>query len=180
VALEWTTIGYITAVLGFLLSLIVFLVTRWEKRIKLDIQLFRGELDRFNLSQAEVFTSSSSIICMRIINLGVKAIAIDEGSFKVSSGDKIITTLDTEWVGLDRIPHPVAPGTSFEVGIFQDDFENLFGVAKYKPYMNVVEYEKCTIAVKAELKSISGKHFTSGNRYQYSFYVSEFWPTQYR
>jgi len=176
--MDWVVIGALTGLLLLLGGMIKFFLNRWDKRAKLVIQLFKTDYEStgdtsFGSDQLE------SVICMRIVNVGTRPVVIERESLKFGSKDKLIDIHKTDWVGIDKIPSAIEPGKGVVVGVFQDAFEKLFGVVNYVSFMNTEDYEKCTIHVFGEATDVAGKRFSSGQKYQYSFYVSEFWPAQH-
>lgn len=169
----------IIGILGFILGVFVFVLTRWEKRKRVAIELFRGDLERIDPDYTQDDVESGCIIGFRVVNLGFKAIAIDRNSVTISGNNRIIDISWTDWIGLDKIPAPLNPGTNFEVGMFVDAFESILGAHEFKKFFNKEDSDKCIITITAAFKDVEGKFYSSKNKYQYSFYASEFYPAQH-
>jgi len=163
----------VLGVLGFLLSVFVFILTRWERRTKILVELFTCYDDRFYqdiVSDRE----SNSMIGIRVINIGVKPIAVDKKSFKILGNGMRIRTYDTDWEGLDKIPYPTVSGTSFEVAVYTESFEVLLGREGFEGFMYKGDFENTLISVTASFKDQSGRNYSTSKKYKYSFEVSEF------
>jgi hypothetical protein len=173
------TIVGLVGVLGFLLSVFVFVLTRWERRKRAEIELFRGDLQRIDPDFTTETVEPDSMIGFRLINIGTRPIAVDKNSLTFSGNGRMISVHETDWAGLDRVPSPLPPNSSFEVGVFQDAFETMLGVNEFRELMKPEDSDKCIINVRAAVKDVEGKTFSTKNRHQYSFSVSEFWPAQH-
>jgi hypothetical protein len=163
----------IVAALGFLLSIFVLILTRWERRSTIVIHMFRCFSDRFGSEVVNDSEESIELIGIRVINPGVKSIILDSEGFEIQGNGKKISRFDTDWLGIDKIPHPLNPGTSCEVAIFTDAFEEILGREELKKYMNMDDYEKCIIPIDISVKLSNGRIFSA--RQYYNFYVSDFW-----
>jgi hypothetical protein len=147
----------VIGILGFILSVVVFALTRWERRkiLTIDLECVSGELtDKFKEEAGEFI---ETMLVIRVMNTGPRAIAIDKTSIKVIGPKKNVNTYDTDWFGLDRIPHPLSPNEHFEVGIFLETF-TLF--QDYKGFSTDV------IPISIELKDIENKLYTLSSRYE--------------
>lgn len=107
----------VIGVLGFILSIVIFIITRLErgKTLVLDLECIDGELSqKFKSERGEY---KENMIVIRGMNTGQQAIVVDKNSFKIIGPKKKMNTSYTEWLGLKDIPHPLNSGESFEVGV---------------------------------------------------------------
>jgi len=118
----------VIGVLGFILSIAIFLITRLERRktLVLDLECICDELSqKFKSETGECefeHKDKENMIVIRGMNTGHQAIVVDKNSFKIIGPKKKVNTSYTDWFGLEDIPHPLNPGESFEVGIFEESF----------------------------------------------------------
>jgi len=162
----------IAGVLGLVLSIAVFLLTRWERRKRVIIELESGDASRFLQPGEEVIGEDEGTVVIRVANMGAVPIAVDRESFTIRGNGKSISRSDTDWLGVEKIPAPLAPLASFEVAVFKEAFEHLLGREELKPFMNTEQYEKTIVPVLAEFREHNGRKFVSKG-YSYFFYVGE-------
>lgn len=177
---KYDMIEIIASVVAVLISTMTFVLTRWENRKQLTIEMFMGDSYRFtNISYiVNDEEESQEIVFIRINNTGAKPVVVDFNSIKISGNGHFLSSAEPgdNWIGLSNIPAPSLPGTSFEIGIPQKCFEECLGVAEFQNYMNVTDFEKCIISIFVEVRDYSGKLYMNSKAYYYNFYVGEFWP----
>jgi len=121
----------VMGVLGFIFSIAVFIITRLERRktLILDLECINGEVcQKF---KSETGEHKEDMIVIRGMNTGQQAIVVDKNSFKIIGPKKNVDIYYTDWFGLDDISHPLNPGQSFEVGIFEESFTYAQGYKEY-------------------------------------------------
>jgi len=153
----------VIGVLGFILSIAIFIITRLERRKTLVLDL---ECIDYGLSQNfenEIGECKDNILLIRVINTGQQAVAVDKNTFKIIGPKKKVNTYETDWVGLNDIPYPLNPGESFEVGIFEDTF------ASYQGYEG---YSEDIMPISAEVSDIQGKLYKTRLKYNLLLAVS--------
>ena len=109
-------------ILGFILSVFVFVLTRWERRkiLTIDLECVGGEItDKFKKEAGEY---KETMIVIHVMNTGSQAIVINKESILITGPKKSVNTSETDWFGLNSIPHPLSPNEHFEVGIFLNSF----------------------------------------------------------
>ena len=148
---EWTDI---LGTLGFVLSVIVFVLTRWERRKTLALDLECVTSKKFG---EEAGDGDDMMIILRVINVGARAIAIDKNSFEIVGPEKNVRTYETDWFGLENIPHPLKPGESFEVGLFLESFTYFQGYGGYS---------KDILPISVKLSDIEGRTYRPKSKYE--------------
>ena len=157
-------IANILGILGFILAVIVFVLTRWKRRkiLSIDLECTNTEInDKF---KREIEGSSESVLIVRVINTGSRPIAIDKNSIKAVGPKKSVEYHETDWLGPEKIPHPLSPNQSFEVGLFLETFKLFQGCEKIS---------KGKLPISVELKDIDGKLYKPKNKYELFLEVDE-------
>lgn len=146
----------ILGVLGFILALATFVITRIEKKKKLLIDLYcqnLEELDKDNEFYCESKSSSfERVIVVDIINEGSKSVAIDKNSIKLLLNKQEIQN-HLDWIGKLKFNNPINPGQNYKFGVCLDSAISLSKIKKI---------DECSI--RAEVKdSESKKYFSNKN-----------------
>ena len=147
----------VMGVLGFILSIVIFIITRLERRktLVLDLECICGELSQ--KFKSETGEHNEDMIAIRGMNTGQQAIVVDKNSFKIIGPKKNVNIYYTDWFGLEDIPHPLNPGESFEVGIFEESFTCAQG---YKGF------SKDIVPISVEVSDIQGKLYKTKSKYK--------------
>jgi len=147
----------ILGVLGFILSIVIFIITRLERRKTLVIDLECIDCGLSQKFENEIPDECEEMILLiRVINTEQQAIAVDKNTFKIIGPKKKVNTYEVDWFGLNDIPYPLNPGQSFEVGIFTDSFKYTQGYEGYS---------EDTIPISAEVSDIQGKLYKTKSKY---------------
>jgi len=146
----------VIGVLGFMLSIVIFIIKRLERRktLVLDLEYIYGEFSQ--KFKSETGEHKEDMIVIRGMNTGQQAIVVDKNSFKIIGPKKNVDIYYTDWFGLDDISHPLNPGESFEIGIFENSFTHAQG---YK------EYSEDIIPILVEVSDIQGKLYKTKLKY---------------
>ena len=157
----------ILGVLGFGLSIVVFALTRWERRktLTMDIECVCGEVygEKF---KGEVGEYDEIMIVIRVMNVGARAVVIAKESIEITGPKKNVRVYDTDWYGINSIPYPLNPGESFEVGLFLESFTYFQG------YKNK-EFSKDQLPVSVTLSDIEGKSYKTKSKYELLLEVND-------
>jgi len=118
-------------ILGFVLSVVVFSLTRWERRkiLIIDFECSSGEINGKFKNEAGDYNETMLII--HVMNTGARPIVIDKNSIKLIGSKRNVNIYDTDWFGLDNIPRPLNPGTNFEIGLFLESFRYFQGYTNF-------------------------------------------------
>lgn len=151
--MKWTDV---LGLLGFVLSVIVFVLTRWEHRKTLTVVVECAQGEKFKDEAGEY---NETMIVIRAMNVGARSIVIDKTSIEIEGPKKNVRTYETDWFGLDRIPHPLNPGESFEIGLFLESFTHFQGYESK-------EHSTDILAVSVNLSDIEGKSYKTKSKYE--------------
>lgn len=144
-------ISNILGILGFVLALGTFLLTRYERRSRLEVEFFTDWGDLFRDERGE--EDEDSLLVARIINVGVKNVVIDRNSFALVGNDQKVLWWNCDFFGRDTFPVPLNPGDSAEVGMYVDAFADLVGANR----------RHGTVALELHLGELSGRKHRLGN-----------------
>ena len=153
----------VIGVLGFILSIVIFIITRLERGKTLVLDL---ECIDYGLSQkfkSEITECEEMMLLIRVINTGQQAVAVDKNTFKIIGPKKKVNTYEIDWFGLNDIPYPLNPGQSFEVGIFEESFKCTQG---YEGFPEDI------IPISAEVLDIKGELYKTKLKYNLLLSVS--------
>ncbi|MBK7093208.1 MAG: hypothetical protein IPH59_16090 [bacterium] len=164
----------LAGVLGLALSILVFILTRWERRRRLTLVLVKGDTSKFP-KEIEGREEDQELIVLQIVNEGARPLIIDAESLQISVNQRSIRRHDCDWLGIDSIPVPLNPRTSCNVALYLESFEELSGLIEHSDLRKVDSPEECVFIVKASVKNIEGKKYATRHDFQYSALVSEFW-----
>jgi hypothetical protein len=167
------TLVDITGVLGFVLSIGVFVLTRWERKRNLVLQLESADYSRFSDELGVLNDDDSSVVILRVTNMGGTPIVVNKDTLIIKGNGRNVRVYKTDWLGMNDIPYPLNPASSFEVGVFKTAFEDILGKEEFSTYMNTKDWEKCVIPISAEVSDIKKRKYKSKLPYKYNFYVSE-------
>jgi hypothetical protein len=157
----------ILGVLGFALALITFIITRIERRRKLSIDLYCQSLEELDKGNEFGFDENGMqehrVIVVDVINQGAKTIAIDKNSITIILNGKEIQ-YELDWIGKQNFENPINPGQNYKFGIFLDSAIGMSGIKNR---------HKGTHKIRAELKDIDNKKYTSNKNFELVLDVDE-------
>jgi len=154
-------------VLGFILSVFVFIITRLEKRKSLIIDMFACCDNEFPEEWGTDENFEEEFVILKIINNGIKPITINSKSFQIFGNGKCIDPFYCDWFGMSNVSHPIKPGECSKIGILLAVFEQGLEIDKITD-----KYEK--IGIYCKLKDLEGKSYTNKGKYAYIPEVGEF------
>jgi len=157
----------IIGVLGFLLALATFIITRIERRKKLTIDLYcqyLDEVDKDNEFKVDRNgMKEDRILVIDIINQCSRSIAIDKNSIKIIiNGCTIQHEIDL--IGKRKFENPINPGKNYKFGVFLDNVVAL---------SNIKDRHNGRFKIKAEVRDIEKKKYTSNNNLELLLEVDE-------
>lgn len=161
------SLAELLGVLGFGLSIVVFALTRWERRktLVVDIESFHRKVDDEKFKD-EVGGWAGGMLVIRVMNIGAKAIVIAKDSIEISGPKKKVGLYGTDWFGLNTIPYPLNAGDSFEVGLSLESFTFFQG---YKSE----DLSKDKFPISVTLSDIEGKSYKTRSKYRLLLEVGE-------
>ena len=154
-------------VLGFILSVFVFILTRWEKRKSLIIDMFASHNNEFPEEWGTDEYFEEGFVILNLINNGIKPITINSNSFHIFGNGRFIDRFCCDWIGISNVSHPIKPGECSKIGILLEVFEHLLGIDEITN-----KYEE--IGIYCKLKDLEGKGYTNKGKYVYIPEVGEF------
>jgi hypothetical protein len=157
-------------VLGCLLSILVFILTRFERRKRVIIELELGSVERFCnfddlICEARKY---STLLSIRVTNMAERPIVVNRDSFTIMGHGKTIKTFNTEWLGLHKIPSPLQKNSSFEIGLFIPELNRLLDKESLKAIMHINYRDKLVHLLTVEFQDLDGKLFRT-KKYAYDF-----------
>jgi hypothetical protein len=78
-------------------------------------------------------------------------------SIKVIGPKKTVHIYETDWFGLDNIPHPLNPGEKFEIGLYLESFAHFQG---YEGFSRDV------MSISVELSDVENKTYKPKSKYE--------------
>ena len=153
----------IAGVLGFIISVFIFTLTRLERCKKCVVEIVIEHDYHFYKYQDEA-------IKIRITNIGGQPIIVNLDSFYFSALNKS-TTLNQnqiDWFCRDKIPSPLNPGSSCEIAVVTDILLDLLGFKSLDKYRNNEDADKTKVSIEAGFKDVNNKAYKSiGSTYFY-------------
>ncbi|MEZ9392442.1 hypothetical protein AB4222_11090 [Vibrio splendidus] len=162
----------VAGVLGFIISVLTFGLTRYERRVSCVVEIVVGDLS----SYSEEFSPDEDLLeetlKIRITNIGGQPIILKPESFYFSAlGNKISQPEGrTDWFGTGKLPSPLNPGTSCDIGVITDSLLELLGFNNLDQYCNQTDFAKTNVAIEAGVSDLKGRIYKSKN-FTYFYYV---------
>ncbi|DAB29196.1 MAG TPA: hypothetical protein CFH84_10760 [Sulfurimonas sp. UBA12504] len=153
-------IADVIGVLGFVLALFTFVLTRWERRRKLSIEFFTDHGRLFKDERGD--NDEGTILVARLINTGGKPIIVNRESFVFIGNNKKVEWHRTDVFGKETFPSPLNPGDKAEIGIYVNSFAELLGAATLDK-----------IKLSLELKDINRHNYKLGKNFTLLLEVDE-------
>lgn len=145
------SIAEIIGVLGFIIALLTFILTRFENRKILTITLYDGIIDQLNNPSLLDYYPDKELIIMDIINNGNKPIVIDKDSIRIIlNGIQVDRKID--WLNIDESESILNAGHQIKYGVYTKELFNHVGISK----PSKIEYP-----IEASLKDVDSKRYKS-------------------
>lgn len=155
-------------VLGFVLAMITFIVTRLERRKKLLIDLYCDDLSKIDKDGEFLIQNGEPkderIIIIDIINSGSRTIAIDKNSLTINLNNRKIKTYHVDWVGMEEFENPINPGQNYKFGVFLDNTVE---------QSQITNRHKGMHKIHVELTDLDEKKYTSSKKFNLLLEVDE-------
>lgn len=150
-------------VLGFVLALCVFVLTRVERRKSLLIEI---RSDYSELFPDEQDDPEFGILLIRFINTSNKMILLDPQTITVSSNEECHDFRYNYggWYGLGKPLSPLGPGDSCQVGLDLRELDTVFSID---------HLSKDDVPLEVSVEDVTGKRFRSREKFIYLPEVSE-------
>jgi len=165
------SIAKIAGVLGFIISVMTFALTRYERRAKCVVEICIGDTSQF---RDELCSEDyDELLKIRVTNIGGSSVILKaESFFFVALDDKTVSYQGKiDWLGLDSLPSPLNPGESCEVAVFTDSLLEILSFSRLDKYCNTSDAMKTNVDIIAGVKDLSNKTYISKG-FKYFYYVN--------
>ena len=148
----------IAGVLGFVISLATFALTRWERRAMIHFGLEKGSR---KISDGDEDIDTTDIT---LINLGGTAVVLDLRTLEVRRGEKTLLPWQQDHWGLEESEVLLPPNGRTVLSLPHDTFEEELKIESPDKYDTLSFY--ALLPVQIRVRSTGGKGFESkGLRY---------------
>lgn len=110
-------IAKIAGVLGFFISVTTFILTRYERRKIIEIELYESSEHDFSDDEN---LSGASLIGVRFTNLGQRSVILKPESLKISCGKRTFNLAREDYWGKEDFVELMPPNSTREIGIYED------------------------------------------------------------
>ncbi|HHK8586716.1 TPA: hypothetical protein ACQYCL_003576 [Vibrio parahaemolyticus] len=169
--MDLDSIAKIAGVLGFIISVMTFALTRYERRAKCVVEICIGDSRQF---RDELCTDDfNELIKIRVTNIGGSSVILKaESFFFFALDDKTVSNQGKiDWLGLHSLPSPLKPGESCEVAVFTDALLDILNFSKLDKYCNASNSMKTNVDLLAGVKDLNNKAYISKG-FKYFYYVN--------
>ncbi|MCP4571781.1 MAG: hypothetical protein GY838_05460 [bacterium] len=146
------SIADLVGVLGFVVALSTFILTRWERRRKIEYRIYTDRDQRF-LDVVDD-RENNPILLVEIINTGKQYLVLDRDSFVFYSNRASIPWYEVDFFGREDVPSPLCPGEKAEVGILLKAFCNCYGSETQGP-----------VPVGFEVSDVDGNTYRTSDKF---------------
>ncbi|WP_456294912.1 hypothetical protein [Vibrio sp. AK197] len=162
----------ISAILGFVISVITFVLTRWERRRIIEIEIF--DAMAYELSDFEGWPKESEheyVMKVRFTNLGSQAVIIKPKTLLIESNGKVFYLDRFDFVGMDSFKEVITPMSSAYIGIFQSDILETLSISSPEKYDD--EAFNKLYRLNISVKDHKGRCYRN-NRYSYHEAIAQY------
>ncbi len=172
--IDFRAISSVVGVLGFIISVATFALTRYERRKNLVLEIYEGEYSEMNDGPDEqVLDGNTDIVKIRITNIGAQSVILKPESLYLSGNHSKICVGSCDWIGVEKIPSPLVPNGSCEVALFKNSVIELLNMKSLDKYCNPQERNKTRIDLEVGVGDYKGKTFLSKS-FSYIYYIDVF------
>ena len=160
----------IIGVLGFVISLLTFFITRHEKRKRIEIELSYANEFEFAKNDDENI-GGDSLIRVRFTNIGSTAIILKPRTLIFKHKNRQFKLLNEDFWGMDDFTELVPPLSTREIGVHLDSVMKVLDIKSPKTYDDK-SFEK-RYRLDVEISDHVGKKFKT-DKFYYHQAVGEF------
>jgi len=165
-------IAKIAGVLGFLISVATFILTRIERKKRIEIEVFdSSEFDFPHLISDPESLDGESLVKVRFTNLGSQPVILKPESFLIESEGKQFALAYEDYWGKEEFEELLPPTSSREIGIPLDLIRSKLCIETPKKYDDQTFNKLYPLALS--VSDHSGTIFRN-NKHSYHEAVSEF------
>lgn len=126
----------IAGVLGFLISVATFVLTRIERRKNIQIEIFEATAYDFRdlVKDSESFDDSGGLFKVRFTNIGAQPVILKPDTFQISHMDKIFEVCREDYLGKENFQELMPPTSMREIGVFEDLVRSKLGIVSPESY----------------------------------------------
>ena len=171
--IDFDTVTKIVGVLGFIISVLTFCLTRYERRANCVVEIVVSDLANYS----EEFSSDVDLIeetlKIRVTNIGGQSVILKPESFYFLALDKTISQFQNriDWFGIGKLPSPLNPGTSCDVGVTTDLILEVLGFKNLDQYCNQTEFARTEVPIEVGVSDLKG-HVYKSKGFTYFYYVN--------
>ncbi|WP_320151046.1 hypothetical protein [uncultured Tolumonas sp.] len=160
----------IIGVLGFVISLLTFFITRYEKRKRIEIELSYANEFEFAKNDEENI-NDNSLIRVRFTNIGPTAIILKPRTLIIKHENKLFKLQNDDFYGMNDFTELVPPLSTREIGVYLDSVMDILDIKAPKTY-DAKSLEK-RYRLYVEVSDHVGKKFKT-NKFYYHEAIGEF------
>lgn len=162
----------LAGVLGFLLALFTFILTRLERRKKLEIELFQAaDLEFASESERLLSDPDQPVIKVRFTNLGNRPIIIKPQTLEITGKTGRFKLSRYEYWGMERLEELMPPQSVREIGLVEEWVLEDLGITSPDKYDD--ESFNRLYPLTVSVKDHSGKIFKN-SKFSYHEAVGEY------
>ena len=162
----------IAGLLGFIISIATFILTRLERRKRIEIEIFDVIAAEFpNLSGWDEKIESENVMKVRFTNLGSQPVILKPRTFEIEYNGIVYSLGREDYIGMDDFEELLPPMSSRSIGIFQSPILSELKIITPKKYDD--ETFNKLYPLKIMVKDHEGKTY-SNNKYSYHEAVGEY------
>ena len=169
--MNWTVI---IGLLAFSLSLFTFILTRYERRKRIIIEITNGYYsaitDKIKFIE-DYENEAQEIVVFRLINSSIHSIVLDKGSVKLKLNDNYEFQNDLDLINIENMPHPFNSGSRFLIGLYYDAFLSILEDHIGKEIIRKGPLDRGTY-ISFEIKDMDNRTYKT--KYKFLFEVYEF------
>ncbi|HGS4906417.1 hypothetical protein [Vibrio aestuarianus] len=171
--IDLDVVAKIAGVLGFIISVLTFCLTRYERRANCVVEIVIGDLS----SYSEEFSPDEELLeetlKIRVTNIGGQPVILKPESFYFSALGKRVSKSQNriDWFGIGKLSSPLNPGTSCDVGTITDSVLEELGFKSLDQYCNQTDFAKTDVPIEAGVSDLKGRSYKSKD-FSYFYYVN--------
>jgi len=124
-------VAKVAGVLGFVISVATFVLTRVERRKRIEIELFSASV--LDFSQDEDL-QDDSLIRVRFTNIGLLPVILKPRTLSIKNRTKVYTLDRDDYWGMEDFEELMPPTSSRDIGVYLDSVEEALGIASPRSY----------------------------------------------
>jgi hypothetical protein len=162
----------IAGLLGFIISVATFVLTRIERKKRIEIEIFDEMGISFpNLDGWPEEVGSEYFMKVRFTNLGSQTVIIKPRTLKIECMGKVYSLVNDDYIGMDDFDEVLIPMSSRSIGVFQSTILSELDISSQKKYDDESFYK--LYPFKISVKDHQGKTYTNKS-YSYHEAVCEY------